>query len=139
MWACVGTLVCAGTVISGGRVERSIVGPMVRINSFSHITDSILFEGVEVGRYCRIRRAIIDKGGANSPGFEIGYDLEKDRQRGFTISDNGVVTIPKTDFLASDLRSTNDNLRFDAPSSGSGSYRSTGAGLGADKLDRYTA
>jgi len=110
------SLVCAGTVISGGRVERSIVGPMVRINSFSQISDSILFEGVEVGRHCRIRRAIIDKGVRIPPGFEIGYDLEKDRQRGFTISDNGIVTIPKTDSLSSVFsQNSNDAMRFDGP------------------------
>jgi glucose-1-phosphate adenylyltransferase len=93
------SVVCAGTIISGGRVERSIVGPMCRINSFANVSDSILFEGVEIGRHCRIRRAIVDKGVRIPPGTEIGFDLEKDRQRGFMISDQGIVTIAKTEAI----------------------------------------
>ncbi|MCA9017894.1 MAG: glucose-1-phosphate adenylyltransferase, partial [Planctomycetaceae bacterium] len=52
------SLVCSGTIISGGAVARCILSPRVRINSYSTVTDSILFEGVEVGRHCRIRRTI---------------------------------------------------------------------------------
>jgi glucose-1-phosphate adenylyltransferase len=131
------SLVCAGTVISGGRVERSIVGPMVRVNSFSHISDSILFEGVEVGRHCRIRRAIIDKGVRIPPGFEIGYDLEKDRQRGFTISDNGIVTIPKTDSLTSVFgQSSMELMRMDGPPNPNGSSRPNLAPQSSNKMDR---
>jgi len=110
------SLVCAGTIISGGRVERSVIGPQVRVNSYAHVEDSILFEGVDIGRHCKIRRTIIDKGVRIPAGFEIGYDLEKDRQRGFTISDGGIVTIPKTDTIDSLLGSRGESLRFDAPS-----------------------
>ncbi|HCD38233.1 MAG TPA: glucose-1-phosphate adenylyltransferase, partial [Candidatus Omnitrophica bacterium] len=55
------SLVSSGCVISGGKVQRSILSPNVRINSFSEVYDSILMEGVDVGRYARIKRAIIDK------------------------------------------------------------------------------
>ncbi len=134
------SLVCAGTVISGGRVERSIVGPMVRVNSFTQISDSILFEGVEVGRHCRIRRAIIDKGVRIPPGFEIGYDLEKDRQRGFTISDNGIVTIPKTDSLSSVFgQASMESMRIDSPQSSNGSSRPNHAPQSSEKMDRKPA
>jgi glucose-1-phosphate adenylyltransferase len=110
------SVVCGGTVISGGRVERSIVGPMVRINSFTHIVDSIIFEGVDIGRSCRIRRAIIDKGVRIPAGTEIGYDLEQDRQRGFTISDHGIVTIAKTEFFPTQHGNGSETLRFDSSS-----------------------
>jgi glucose-1-phosphate adenylyltransferase len=56
-----------------------------------------LFEGVHVGRHAKVRRAIIDKGVHIPQGIEIGYDVEQDRARGFTISDNGVVVIAKAD------------------------------------------
>jgi glucose-1-phosphate adenylyltransferase len=88
------SLVCGGCIISGGRVERSILSPDVRINSYSLVQDSILFHGVEVGRHAKIRRAIIDKGTKVPPGFSIGYDLEKDATR-FTVTDSGVVVISK--------------------------------------------
>ena len=92
------SLICGGSIISGGRVERSIISPDVRINSHSLVQDSILFEGVEVGRYAKIRRAIIDKGNKVPPGFFIGYDLEKDAKR-FTVTDSGIVVIPKGELI----------------------------------------
>jgi len=95
------SIVCAGTIVSGGKVERSILGTSVRVNSFAQVTDSILFEGVEVGRHAKVRRAIVDKGVRIPPGFEIGYDLDLDRKRGFTVSSNGIVTVAKTEDLSS--------------------------------------
>jgi glucose-1-phosphate adenylyltransferase len=88
------SILCNGCIISGGRVERSILSPDVRINSYSFVEDSILFDRVEVGRHARIRRAIIDKGVKIPPGISIGYDSEADARR-FTVSDSGVVVIPK--------------------------------------------
>jgi len=66
----------------------------VRINSFSEVTESILFENVDIGRNCKIRRAIIDKNVEIPPGMTIGYHLEEDRQR-FHVTPEGVVVIPK--------------------------------------------
>ena len=57
----VDSIVCSGSIISGGRVDRSILGSNVRINSYSKVTDSILFDAVEVGRNARIQRSIVDK------------------------------------------------------------------------------
>ena len=87
--------VCQGTIVSGGTVRHCIVGPRSRINSFAHVEDSILFDGVDIGRHARVRRAIIDKGVHIPPGAEIGYDLELDRQRGFHITPSGIVVIAK--------------------------------------------
>lgn len=91
------SIVCQGSIISGGRVERSVLSPNVRVNSFASVEDSILFQGVDIGRHAKIRRAIIDKGVKIPPGVEIGYDLEADRQRGFTVSEQGIVVIAKSD------------------------------------------
>ena len=44
------SIVCQGAIISGGQVYRSIVSPGVRINSYALVEDSILFDGVVVGR-----------------------------------------------------------------------------------------
>ena len=76
------SIVCQGTIISGGQVERSVLGPNVRINSYSHVEDSVLFDGVNVGRHAKIRRAIIDKDVDIPPGIEIGFDHELDRVAG---------------------------------------------------------
>ncbi len=88
------SLVSPGCIISGGRIDRSILFPDVRINSFSYVEESLLFDGVNVGRYCRIRRAIIDKGLDIPPRTEIGHDPESDRQR-FHVSKDGIVVVPK--------------------------------------------
>ena len=93
------SIVCQGTVVSGGLAERCILGPRCRINSYAHVTDSILFEGVDVGRHAKIRRAIIDKGVKVPAGMEIGFDLARDRRRGLTVSEGGIVVIAKGDGL----------------------------------------
>jgi glucose-1-phosphate adenylyltransferase len=91
------SMVCAGCIVSGGHVRKSILSPNVRVNSFAVVENSILFDGVNVGRHCRIRRAIIDKDVKIPANSTIGYDLEHDRRRGFTVSDQGVVVIAKAE------------------------------------------
>jgi len=93
------SMVCEGCIISGGRVNRSILGPRVRVNSYSSVRESILFDDVDVGRNARIRRAIIDKGVVIPPGTTIGVDPEEDRRR-FMVSERGIVVIPKGAVLA---------------------------------------
>ncbi|MBI4354079.1 MAG: glucose-1-phosphate adenylyltransferase [Candidatus Omnitrophica bacterium] len=88
------SLVSNGCVISGGRIQRCVLSPDVRINSFADVSDSILMEDVEVGRYAKIRRAIIDKDVSIPRYAEIGYDLEEDRRR-FHVTDDGVVVVAK--------------------------------------------
>ncbi len=90
------SIICQGCIVSGGQVTRSIVGSDSRINSYAQVEDSILFEGVDVGRHAKIRRAIIDKGVHIPAGIEIGYDAELDRSRAFTVSEKGVTVIAKT-------------------------------------------
>ena len=89
------SLICSGSIISGGSVERCIFSPRVRVNSFASVFGSILFDGVEVGRHCRIHRAIIDKGVRIPDGVRIGIDRAEDLSRGLTISDGGVVVVPR--------------------------------------------
>jgi glucose-1-phosphate adenylyltransferase len=91
------SMVCQGCIISGGHVRRSILSPNVRINSYTLVEDSILFEGVDVGRHSRIRRVIIDKNVKIPPHSTIGYDLEQDRKRGFSVTEQGIVVIPKAE------------------------------------------
>jgi glucose-1-phosphate adenylyltransferase len=93
------SLVCAGAIISGGEVTRTIVGPRARVNSYAQIEDSILFSRVDIGRHARIRRAIIDKGVRIPEGFRVGFDEEEDLARGFTVSDGGVVVIAKAESI----------------------------------------
>src|SRR6266446_771236 len=88
------SLVSEGCIISGGRVDRSVISPNVRINSYADVSESILFEGVKVGRRARIRRAIIDKYVDIPAGVAIGYDPVEDSKR-FSVSPKGIVIVPK--------------------------------------------
>jgi glucose-1-phosphate adenylyltransferase len=93
----INSIISHGAIISGGVVERSIISPGVRINSYSHVLESILMDQVEIGRGCRIRRAIIDKRNYIPENTVIGYSPEEDRKR-FIVSERGVVVIPKESF-----------------------------------------
>ncbi len=93
------SIVCQGAIVSGGQVYRSIISPGVRINSYSLVEDSILFDGVEVGRYAKIRKAIIDKDVKVPAGFEIGYNRELDLARGLTVTEDGVTVVAKAEDL----------------------------------------
>jgi glucose-1-phosphate adenylyltransferase len=88
------SIVAAGTIIAGGKVTRSIIGPKTRIEERAEVTDSVLFAGVHVGKGAVIRRAIIDKNVFVPDGAQVGVDLDADRRRGFEVTEKGVVVIP---------------------------------------------
>lgn len=88
------SIVAGGCVVSGGKVQRSVLSPNVRVNSFSEVYDSILMEGVNVSRYAKIKRAIIDKDVNIPQGVVIGYDLTEDKKR-FFVSESGIVVVAK--------------------------------------------
>jgi glucose-1-phosphate adenylyltransferase len=90
----VNSIVAEGTIISGSYVHNCIVGRNVRIHSYSQIEDSVIMDWVEIGRGCKIRRAIIDKANVVPSGTQIGYDIEEDRER-YTVSPNGVVVLSR--------------------------------------------
>ena len=90
----INSLVTDGTIISGGLVERSIVGPSVRVNSYTYVTDSIIMDHCNIGRHAKIRRAIIDKNVHVPEHEEIGFDPDTDKKR-FTVTETGIVVIPK--------------------------------------------
>ncbi len=88
------SLVAAGCIVSGGTVKNSVLSPDVRVNSFSEVESSILFSHVDVGRHCRIRKAIIDRDVHIPEGTTIGYDIEADRQRYF-VTDTGITVVTR--------------------------------------------
>jgi glucose-1-phosphate adenylyltransferase len=88
------SVVSPGCIVSGGVVRNSVLSPNVHMHSWSEVTESVLMDGVDVGRHCKIRRAIIDKNVVIPPRTVIGYDPEEDRRR-FFVSPSGIVVIPK--------------------------------------------
>jgi glucose-1-phosphate adenylyltransferase len=88
------SMVCAGVVISGGTVRRSILSPGAHIHSYAEVEDCVVMQNVEIGRRAVVRRAIIDKNVRIANGAQIGVDPVADRER-FTVSAAGIVVIPK--------------------------------------------
>ena len=88
------SIVCEGVILSGGSASHSILSPGSHLHSHSQVTDSILFPNVDVGRGARVHRAIIEKGVKIPPGFQVGMNLDRDRER-FHVTDSGIVVIAK--------------------------------------------
>lgn len=88
------SMLSEGVVVSGGTVKHSILSPFVRVNSYSHVADSILLQNVNIGRHSKIKRTIIDKNVDVPPGTRIGYDAEEDRARGFHVTESGITVVP---------------------------------------------
>jgi len=96
--AALDSIVSGGSVISGGRVRRSVLGYDVRVNSYSEVEDSIIFNHVNIGRHCQIRRAIIDRHVDLPEGTVIGHDPEADRAR-YHVSEGGVVVVVRPESM----------------------------------------
>lgn len=88
------SVVSSGCVVSGGKVQNSVLAPNVRVNSYAEVYDSILMESVNVGRYAKIQKAIIDKDVNIPQGMVIGYDHTEDKKR-FHVTESGVVVVAK--------------------------------------------
>jgi len=88
------SIVCGGCIISGGRVQNSVLSPNVLVKDYADVREAVVMENVVIGERARIRRAIIDKDVIIPPKTEIGYDTEADRAR-FAVTESGIVTISK--------------------------------------------
>jgi glucose-1-phosphate adenylyltransferase len=89
------SLVSGGCIISGSKVVQSILYSNVRTNSWSTIEESVLLPEVNVGRHCRIRRAIIDRGCNIPANTDIGYDAAADVARGFRVTSGGITLVTR--------------------------------------------
>jgi glucose-1-phosphate adenylyltransferase len=89
------SIVSLGTVVSGGIVERSVLSPWVKVNSHALVTDSVILDGVQIGRNATVRRAILDKGVVVTDGAMIGVDRRRDLDRGFTVTESGITVVGK--------------------------------------------
>jgi glucose-1-phosphate adenylyltransferase len=88
------SIVSAGCIVSGSTVRNSVLSPDVRVNSYTDVDSSILFSHVNVGRHCRIRKAILDRDVHVPEGTTIGYDTQADRQRYF-VTDTGITVVTR--------------------------------------------
>ena len=91
------SLVSHGCIISGGTVRSSIISRNVFVHSHSSVEESVIMDRVQIGRNCKIKKAIIDKHNKIPPGTHIGYDPDEDRKK-FTVTPRGIVVVEKGQF-----------------------------------------
>jgi len=99
------SMISAGCIISGARVKRSVIASGGRIHSYSSVKDSVLLPRVEVGRHCRIQKAVIDKGCIIPDGTIIGEDPVADAERFYLEEESGIVLVTP-DMLGQQLHFT---------------------------------
>ncbi len=94
MGIAIDSIVSPGCVISGGRVSRCVLSPGVRVDSYCEIENSILLNNSRIRRYSRLRNTIVDVNVDLPENSIVGFDSEADRQKGYTVTENGVVVVP---------------------------------------------
>ena len=87
------SMVSGGCLISGARLNRSLLFSDVHVHSYAEVEDSVVLPEADIGRGAQVRRAIIDRGCRVPEGMKIGFDAEQDKAAGFTVSPGGVVLV----------------------------------------------
>ncbi len=91
----VDSTVSGGCIVSGANLRKSLLFSNVQVNCFTDIEQSIILPDVVIGRRCKIRKAIIDRGCVIPEGTEIGVDNEQDKANGFRVTARGVVLVTR--------------------------------------------
>jgi glucose-1-phosphate adenylyltransferase len=94
----VDSMVSGGCIISGAQLKRSLLFSSVRVNSYAQACDAVVLPEVQVGRYARLTKLVIDRGVRIPENLVVGEDPELDEKR-FYRSEGGVVLI-SADMLA---------------------------------------
>ena len=89
------SIVCGGCIISGGRVQNSVLSPNVRVQDHADVRESVVMENVVIGEQCRIRRAIIDKDVSNPAQDRKSATIATPTRQRFTVTESGLVVISK--------------------------------------------
>jgi glucose-1-phosphate adenylyltransferase len=86
------SIIAGSSIISGGLVKNSVLGRGVRVHTGAYVEGSVIFDNCDIGRHAKVCRAILDKNFKVPEGAEIGYDLEKDRER-YYVTESGIVVV----------------------------------------------
>ncbi len=89
------SIVSPGSLFSGSRIQNSVLGPWAIVESGASVTDSVLFDRVRIGAGAVVQRAILDKNAVIAEGARVGVEHERDRERGLTVTESGIVVVGK--------------------------------------------
>lgn len=93
------SMLCAGTIISGATVHRSVISPNCYVHKGAQVVECVVMDGAEIGRDARLFRTIVDEDCRIPDGYAIGYDREDDEKR-FVVSEDGITVVPQGMILA---------------------------------------
>ena len=88
------TLVSGGCIISGSHVANTVFFSNVRVDSFCNIDQAVVLPGVTIGRNCRLRKVVLDRGCDLPEGLVIGEDAASDAAH-FERTEGGVVLVTR--------------------------------------------
>ncbi|MGK9146932.1 glucose-1-phosphate adenylyltransferase [Plantibacter flavus] len=89
------SIVSLGSLLSGAHIERSVLGPWALVESGAHVSDSVVFDKVHIEPDAVVKRAILDKDVVVTSGARVGVDHDRDRARGFTVTESGLTVVGK--------------------------------------------
>src|ERR1700759_3971027 len=88
------SIVCPGSILSGGYVRNCVLSPDVRVNSYTEVDTSIIFSHVNIGRHCRIRKAIIDRDVHIAERHVLGFDPVEDAKH-YVVTETGITIVTR--------------------------------------------
>jgi len=94
------SVISHGVIVSGGLVRESVLSPGARVDSWARVERSVILHNTRIGRHAVVRNAILDKNVVVIQGASVGVDKERDRERGFTVSEGGITVVGKGQVVA---------------------------------------
>ncbi len=91
----VSSVVSNGVIVSGGLVRESVLSPGVRVDDWACVERAVVLHNARIGRHGVVRDAILDKNVVVRAGAAVGVDKDRDRERGFAVSEGGVTVVGK--------------------------------------------
>jgi len=91
----VNSVVSAGCIVSGARIDQSMLFTGVYVHSYSTLKRAIVLPDVDIGEVCQLTNVVIDRGVKIPKGLAVGNDAELDAKR-FYRTQNGICLITQS-------------------------------------------